>query len=70
MFGTRMRTIRKSQKVSQTKLAKALGINRQTVISWETNRTLPKASQIIRLCKILRVSSDYLLGLCDHIVHV
>ena len=49
MFGTRMRTIRKSQKVSQTKLAKALGINRQTVISWETNRTLPKASQIIRL---------------------
>ena len=70
MFGTRMRTIRKSQKVSQTKLAKALGINRQTVIRRETNRTLPKTSQIIRLCKILRVSSDYLLGLCDHIVHI
>ena len=70
MFGTRMRTIRKSQKVSQTKLAKALGINRQTDISGETNSTLPKASRIIRLCKILRVSSDYLLGLCDHIVHI
>ncbi|HIQ59818.1 MAG TPA: helix-turn-helix transcriptional regulator [Candidatus Merdivicinus intestinavium] len=70
MFGIRLRTIRKSQKISQTQLAKAIGTNRRTIISWENGRTLPKAGEIVRLCKCLHISSDYLLGLCNRIVHI
>lgn len=50
---------------SPAKLAKALGLSAQRVQTWEYERGEPGLVDLVRLCKGLDVSADYLLGLTD-----
>ena len=61
-LGSRIANCRKRKGISQDKLAELIGVSRQTVHKWETNSVQPNADNIISLCKIFKIKSDYLLS--------
>ena len=65
MYGERIRELRKERNMSQKQLGEAIGVDFRTVSFWETERYEPNITQIIKLCKLFQVESDYLLGLID-----
>ena len=52
---------RKEQGMTQMQLAEALGITDRAVSKWETGRSLPDASIMLELCKILKITVNELL---------
>ena len=68
-FGKRLKLILKEKEKTQEWLANEieLGGGQGTVARWlrDTEPTEPKAETIRKICKVLNVSSDYLLGLED-----
>ncbi len=61
-FGTRLRELRKSRKLSQKDLADRLSISFQSVSKWENGSSLPNISLIPAIAGILKVSCDLLIG--------
>lgn len=55
---------RKANKLTGEEVAEALSMNHGTYRSWETGRSCPKFSGVIRLAQIYGVSIDSFL--CDH----
>lgn len=53
---------RKRQGLSQTELAEALDVSRQTVSKWETGAALPSAENLLALSKLYGVTADALLN--------
>lgn len=66
MINERIKFLRESNKLSQPELAKLCGVSNGCISFWENSINEPKASYIIKLCKIFNVSADYLLGLSDY----
>lgn len=62
-FGLRLRQLREKQKLSQSQVAKRLGITRAAISSYENNVSLPSVNVLAELALLYRVSTDYLLGL-------
>lgn len=63
MYGTRIRELRKEKNMTQKELAQKIGVDFRTVSFWETERFEPNIGQIIKLCRLFGVESDYLIGL-------
>ena len=63
MLGLRIRELRTSFGWSQVELAEKLNISMQTVSNWENDNIQPSIEMLVRVSKIFRVSTDYLLGL-------
>ena len=57
-----LKSARSSLGYSQQKLASLIGVSRSTVAMWETGASQPDNDSIIRLSRLLNVSTDYLLG--------
>src|SRR5690606_7722495 len=57
--------LRKKKGLSQTELAKILGVARSTVGMWETGDREPDAETFNRLAGLFHVPVDYLLGRTD-----
>lgn len=57
-----LQELRKQKKVTQQRLADALGVSRSAVAMWETGGNDPDADMLIRIAKYFGVSVDYLLG--------
>lgn len=55
--------LRKQNKISQSALAKEIGVTQKAIDFWEKGVNEPKASYIISLAKYFGVSADYLLGI-------
>lgn len=53
---------RKSQNLTQLQLAEKLGITDRAVSKWETGRSLPDASIMLKLCSILKITVNDLLN--------
>ncbi len=53
--------LRKRNGWSQEQLAEMMGISRQSVSKWESGASIPDLDKVIKLSKILGVSTDYLL---------
>lgn len=51
-FGENLYNLRKSQKMSQEKLAEKVGVSRQSVSKWENGETYPEMDKILKLCDI------------------
>ncbi|MCG4611486.1 helix-turn-helix domain-containing protein [Anaeromassilibacillus senegalensis] len=49
--------------MSQSQVAKRLGITRAAISSYENNISLPSVNVLAELALLYRVSTDYLLGL-------
>lgn len=59
----RIKILRTENHISQSQLAKALGVSQKAVSLWESGDRVPSATVIASLAKYFGVSADYLLGL-------
>ena len=63
MFADRLKTVRKINNLNQVELANKLNVSKQSVSNWENDNIHPSIDVLIRISKILKVSTDYLLGI-------
>lgn len=63
----RIRYLRDKNGLTQTDLAKQLGISRSAVNAWEMSLSSPSISNIIEMTQLFHVSADYLLSLSDKV---
>ncbi len=61
----RIQYLREKNGMTQTYLAKKLGISRSAVNSWEMSLSSPSLANILEMTQIFHVSADYLLSLSD-----
>lgn len=59
---TNLKKARLSKGFSQKELAITLKVAQPTVSAWESGRKHPTGENLNKICKILDVSADYLLG--------
>lgn len=64
-FGDRLRLLRESRGLTQTELAAMCRTSQYMMSYWETRDYAPAGQLLIDLCKALKVSADYLVGLDD-----
>ena len=62
MIAERIKYLREQQGITQSALAKQLGITRSGVNAWEMGISVPSTQYIVELAGIFDVSTDYLLG--------
>ena len=58
-----IKSLRETAGLSQSALAKRLGVTRSSVNAWEMGLSIPTAQDIVELSQLFHVSTDYLLGL-------
>ena len=63
--GNRLKESRKSKGLTQREVSQMLGIVLQQYQTYESGRYELDYDKLIKLCKILDVSADYLLGLSE-----
>ncbi|HIV17998.1 MAG TPA: helix-turn-helix transcriptional regulator [Candidatus Merdivicinus intestinigallinarum] len=65
LFGQRLKGLRLQKGISQTALAKDLGITPTQISDMEKGKTTTSLDRLVLICQILDTSADYLLGLRD-----
>lgn len=63
--GERIAKKRREKQLTQQQLANEMNLNIRSIRDWESGATQPALNTITKLCALLDVSSDYLLGLDD-----
>ena len=58
-----IKSLRETAGLSQSALAKRLGVTRSSVNAWEMGLSIPTAQYIVELSQLFHVSTEYLLGL-------
>lgn len=77
MIADRLKELRNKRGITQSDLARKLGVTRSCVNAWEMGISVPSTQYIVELSVFFKVSSDYLLeipgnatvnvdGLTDH----
>ena len=57
----KIQQLRRAGRLSQEQLAEKLAVSRQAISKWELGESIPDTDKIIRLSRIFKVSTDYLL---------
>jgi len=65
MMAEKIRVLRAERNLSQSELAKRLGLSRNGVNSWEQSLSAPSLTYLVELAKFFHVTTDYLLGLSE-----
>ena len=65
MFTALLKTLREQTMLSQTQLAKEIGVSAGNISDWETGRSKPGYAALKELSCFLNVSADYLLELTE-----
>ncbi len=60
-LGERIMNLRMEQQMSQSDLAEALDVSRQSISKWETDSSVPELDKLVALCEIFGVSMDMLV---------
>lgn len=63
MFKDRLREVREDRNITQVQMASILNMSSTGYGSYERGETEPNILTLQKICKILNVSSDYLLGI-------
>lgn len=63
----KIKYLRDKHGMTQTALAKKLGISRSAVNSWEMSLSLPSLANIIEMTRIFNVTADYILNLSNQV---
>ena len=58
-----LKSLRESNDMTQTEVAKKLKITRSSVNAWEMGLSVPSTQYIVELAKQFNISTDYLLGM-------
>ena len=61
MIADKIKILRESHRMTQTELARRLGITRSGVNAWEMGVSVPSTQYIVELALLFKVSTDYLL---------
>lgn len=61
----RIRELREDRDLRQIDVSNATGIDQKTLSNYETGRTNPDSSAIIKLADFFGVTCDYLLGITE-----
>ena len=61
-FGARIKSMRKSLGLTQADLAKEIGVTKQAITTYETGIREPSFRNLIKLSRVLNVTTDWLLG--------
>ncbi len=64
-FAIRIKELRKAENISQTQLAKLIGVAQSNISDWENNISRPEYEKLVKIAQIFDVSVDYLLGVED-----
>lgn len=59
----RIKSLRERANLTQSEIARQLGISRSGVNAWEMGLSVPSTQYIVELAKKYGVSTDYLLGM-------
>lgn len=62
----RLKELRKENGYTQKQVAKALNKSETGYASWEQGLAEPGLCDLVTLCKLYGVTSDYLIGLSDY----
>lgn len=62
MIAQRIKKLRELKGMTQTELAKQLGITRSSVNAWEMGISVPSTQYVVELSQLFKVSTDYILG--------
>ena len=57
--------LREKAGLTQTDLAKILGVTRNAVSYWEMSLSNPSLANVVAMAKLFNVSTDYILALSD-----
>ena len=57
-----IRSLRKQRKITQAKLAEALGVTVGAVYKWESGQSLPELNLVVEMADFFDISVDVLLG--------
>lgn len=63
LLSSKIKMLREKQKLTQSDLARKLGLTRSSINAWEMGLSVPSTNYIVELARLFDVSSDYLLGL-------
>ena len=63
MIADKIKILREKQGMTQSELARRLGVTRSGVNAWEMGITTPSTQYIVELSLLFRVSTDYLLDM-------
>lgn len=63
MIADKIKVLREQHNMTQTLLARKLGITRSSVNAWELGISVPSTQYVVELSGIFHVSTDYLLGI-------
>ena len=61
-FGKILRSLRETEKLSQTELAHKLGVTQRKVSYWETEKIEPSLAELWRIADFFNMSVDELIG--------
>ncbi|MBZ5985084.1 helix-turn-helix transcriptional regulator [Leuconostoc gelidum subsp. gasicomitatum] len=64
-FGEKLKSIRKSKRLTQLELSERLQVSKGTVSAYEQGLSYPSIETLVKICDTLEISSDYLLGISD-----
>ena len=62
----RLRECIKNCPLSQKEIAQKIDVSAQTVSKYMKKDVFPALDTLAKLCKVLDVKSDYILGLCEY----
>lgn len=62
----RLRESIKSSSLSQKEIAKAVNVSPQTISKYMKQNIFPALDTLAKLCQLLDVHADYILGLSDY----
>lgn len=61
----RLREVREQRGLSQSELARRVGVSQRAISSYENGERTPAGDILVRISHVLGVSSAYLLGMTD-----
>ena len=65
VFAERLTRTREERGLSRKEIAEACGVNLRAFATYERNENKPQVAVLAKICDVLNVSADYLLGLTD-----
>lgn len=63
MIADKIKMLREKRGITQTELAKQLGLTRAGVNAWEMGISVPSTQYVVELALFFKVSTDYLLDI-------
>ena len=62
IFSDRLNEIMEYSSISYAELSRELGISKATMSMYKHGKALPSLEHFLKMCEILEVSCDYMLG--------